>query len=146
MILLLIGWLHLGLVVDTTPDLGTMRLKVDALSEESGCIRIAIYDEAEQLDDQGAEVLGRIIKVESLDDVDLSFEDIPFGEYGVAVYHDVNDNNRLDKSALGIPVEPYAFSNNPKVKWKAPKYKDIKFHFSKDQQEVNVVLKKWSEY
>ena len=146
MIFLLIGLLTFGLVNDTNSSAGTMRLQVGALQKEAGCIRIAIYNQADQFDQKDAEVAGRIVKVKSLERIDLSFENIPFGEYGIALYHDINENARLDKNALGIPVEPYAFSNNPKVKWKAPKYRDIKFHFSKDQQEVSLVLKKWSKH
>ncbi|MEO0340306.1 MAG: DUF2141 domain-containing protein [Bacteroidota bacterium] len=146
MIFTFIGLLILGLANDLNPSIVTLRLEVNALQEASGCIRIAIYNAADQFDQKDAELTGRVMKVKNLDEIDLYFEDIPFGEYGIAVYHDVNENDRLDKNALGIPIEPYAFSNNPKVKWKAPKYRDIKFHFSKDQQEVNLVLKKWSKH
>ena len=33
----------------------------------------------------------------------------PYGDYGVAVFHDENSNGKMDKYVLGIPLEPYGF-------------------------------------
>src|SRR5262245_49789263 len=41
--------------------------------------------------------------------------DVPYGDYGVAVFHDENSNGKMDKYVLGIPLEPYGFSNNVRV-------------------------------
>lgn len=38
------------------------------------------------------------------------FEDVAPGTYAVAVYQDVNGNGRLDRTGLGLPLEPYGFS------------------------------------
>ncbi|MBT8126863.1 MAG: DUF2141 domain-containing protein [Gammaproteobacteria bacterium] len=38
-------------------------------------------------------------------------EDIPPGEYALFVYSDQNENKRIDKNFVGIPVEPIGFSN-----------------------------------
>lgn len=37
---------------------------------------------------------------------------IPKGEYAISVYHDENENGNMDRNFMGIPIEPYAFSNN----------------------------------
>ncbi len=36
---------------------------------------------------------------------------LPPGEYALLVYYDENDNKRIDKNFIGIPVEPIGFSN-----------------------------------
>ena len=38
-------------------------------------------------------------------------QDVPAGEYALLVYHDENDNDRIDKKFIGIPREPLGFSN-----------------------------------
>ena len=43
---------------------------------------------------------------------ELEFWGLPPGEYGIAVYHDLNANNVMDKRFLVIPSEAYGFSNN----------------------------------
>jgi len=42
----------------------------------------------------------------------FAFRNVPPGAYAVAVYQDVNGNGRLDRNALGLPTEPYGFSND----------------------------------
>ncbi len=39
-------------------------------------------------------------------------DDIPAGEYALLAYYDENDNLKIDKNFIGIPVEPLAFSND----------------------------------
>jgi uncharacterized protein (DUF2141 family) len=40
------------------------------------------------------------------------FDSLPKGNYALKVFHDLNDNGKLDTSFLGLPKEPYGFSNN----------------------------------
>ena len=42
------------------------------------------------------------------------------GSYAVALFHDENGNDHFDLNALGIPVEGYGFSNNPKLYFGPP--------------------------
>jgi uncharacterized protein (DUF2141 family) len=42
----------------------------------------------------------------------IIFKDLPSGSYGVTLYQDENDSGKIDKNAIGIPTEPYGFSNN----------------------------------
>ena len=37
---------------------------------------------------------------------------VPPGAYAVAAFHDENGNGKLDRNLLGLPTEPYAFSND----------------------------------
>jgi uncharacterized protein (DUF2141 family) len=56
-------------------------------------------------------------------------KDLKFGVYAIAIYQDVNSNGKIDKNILGIPTEPYAFSNNYKPTVKAPNFKNCKFDY-----------------
>jgi uncharacterized protein (DUF2141 family) len=40
----------------------------------------------------------------------MVFEDVAPGAYAVAAFQDQNGNRRLDRTGLGLPVEPYGFS------------------------------------
>ena len=39
---------------------------------------------------------------------------LPAGNYAVQVMHDENENNKLDTNFMGMPIEGYGFSNNPR--------------------------------
>lgn len=46
------------------------------------------------------------------------------GRYAIAVFHDENSNRNLDKFA-GIPKEGFAFSRNPSIKFRAPRFEEV---------------------
>ncbi len=70
----------------------------------------------------------------------ISIEDLAHGEYAIAVYQDKNNDNKLNTGMFGIPKEPYAFSNNFKPKFSAPKYEDCKFVYSQEKNELTIAL------
>lgn len=39
------------------------------------------------------------------------FRDVPPGLYAAAAFQDVNGDGRLDRAPVGLPLEPYGFSN-----------------------------------
>jgi uncharacterized protein (DUF2141 family) len=46
------------------------------------------------------------------------------------MFHDENDNNKMDNNFLGIPIEDYGCSNNAKGFMGPPKWIDAKFEVS----------------
>jgi len=51
------------------------------------------------------------------------------GSYAVAVFHDENDNGKLDTGFLGIPTEPTGASNDARGSMGPPKFKDAQFPY-----------------
>lgn len=68
-----------------------------------------------------------------------TFTDIPDGIYAVSVYHDENDNERLDLIMGMIPKEDTGTSNNPKVTMGPPKWDESIFE-AKEGQVVNLKI------
>ncbi|MBC3786602.1 DUF2141 domain-containing protein [Spirosoma utsteinense] len=62
------------------------------------------------------------------------------GDYAIAVYHDENDNGKMDKRVFGIPKEPYGFSNNFKPVMSAPKFSDCRFSVGDDGKAISIKL------
>lgn len=66
--------------------------------------------------------------------------EVPYGEYAIAVSHDVNGNKKLDTNFFGIPKEPFGFSNNFKPKMSKPDFNDCKFTFSNKNSAISINL------
>ena len=49
---------------------------------------------------------------------------VPPAKYAVAVFHDANNNEVLDKNAFGIPTEAYGFSNNARGRFAPHDFSD----------------------
>jgi len=65
-----------------------------------------------------------------------TFKNIPNGLYAVAVIHDENRNNKLDKNFLGIPKEGYGFSNNVRPKFRSANFEESKFELNGSKRIV----------
>lgn len=57
----------------------------------------------------------------------VTYQNIEAGRYAVALYQDRNNNQRLDTSFIGMPKEPYGFSNDAKVRFSAPSFQEAAF-------------------
>ncbi|HVI32877.1 DUF2141 domain-containing protein [Phenylobacterium sp.] len=49
------------------------------------------------------------------------------GAYAVAVYHDADGDHDYDRNAVGMPVEGFAFSNDPPTRFGLPSFESARF-------------------
>ena len=68
--------------------------------------------------------------------------DIPFGSYALSGFQDFDNNGVMSGNFLGIPKEPFGFSNDVRGKFGPPKWNDAVFIFNTSNQEVTLKLKK----
>jgi uncharacterized protein (DUF2141 family) len=62
---------------------------------------------------------------------EMTFEvTLPPGVYGALVLHDLNGNGKVDSNFVGMPKEPWAFSNNATGRLGPAKWQDAKFEIS----------------
>jgi uncharacterized protein (DUF2141 family) len=73
--------------------------------------------------------------------VQVVFTNLPYGWYGVSLYHDENGDGKMDVNAMGIPKEAYGFSNNAKGFFGKPDYKDVKFQLNSAEKQITINLK-----
>lgn len=53
--------------------------------------------------------------------------DLAAGEYAISVFHDENDNGKLDSNFFGVPTEGYGFSNNARGNFGPPDFAAARF-------------------
>lgn len=61
------------------------------------------------------------------DQVITALEGLVPGTYAIKLFHDVNSDEKLNTNRLGIPSEPYGFSNDAPVRFGPPKWEAAKF-------------------
>lgn len=62
------------------------------------------------------------------------------GRYALALFHDINQNGKLDRNFIGIPKEPYAFSNDARGSFGPPKFDKAAVEFEKSGQRVTITF------
>ncbi len=104
---------------------GNLRVIVKGFKNDVGECNIIMYKDAYTFPDKPDRSYHNIWTTIKNGIVDATFENIPYGEYAFAAYHDENDNHRLDLSMIGIPKEGIAISNDAKG-FIMPRFKDAK--------------------
>lgn len=115
----------------------TLTLRIET-SSNTGTLRAAVYDSQKSFD-AGEMVTGSIGPAIQGTSV-ITVENLNPGTYGIALYHDLNENEELDTNLFGAPNEPFGFSGNPKIGFSAPKFDDFKFEFDGEPQDLNITL------
>jgi uncharacterized protein (DUF2141 family) len=123
---------------------GTLIIEIANIKSQEGIIWIGVYDsEDTYMVKEKAIVEG--IKVRTTGQIKFEMARLAYGEYAIALFHDINGNGELDRNLVGIPSEPYAFSQELKSKWRLPRFKEVKFRFSHSRQVLRTELRKWWE-
>lgn len=123
-------------------DAGTLQISVDNIKAAEGMIWVGLYrTEEDFLIKEKAILVG--VHVEQEGQMTIRMPALVYGEYAMAIFHDLNNNGEMDRNLVGIPSEPFAFSQKLKSKFKIPKFDDVKFTFEQDQQVLTTKLNKW---
>ena len=73
---------------------------------------------------------------------ELTFERLPYGFYAAILYHDENNNGKLDHLFF-MPNEPLAFTNDWRLSLFSgmPSFEKLKFRFSSDSSSYKIEIK-----
>ncbi len=119
-----------------------LTVEVSGFRKIKGNLCVALFDNPEAYRDKNN--LQPIRTSSSLlvgDPQTVTFSELPYGDYAIAVFHDENEDLQLNTNFLGIPTEGMGFSNNPPL-WKGgPDYETIKFAFTPEQTTISIKMK-----
>lgn len=123
----------------------TIELRMENLEQASGAIWVAFYDQPDTfLKDEG--IVNQVVqRVQTAPVQTITIADVRPGDYAIAVFHDLNDNQKLDKNALGVPTEPYAFSQDCRQKFRAPRFEEARLTLNKAQAKMAFTLRRWKD-
>lgn len=110
-------------------DTLSITLDITFTKFNKGRILVALYNSEESYMKEiykSAEVLVKDNKSQ------FTFHSLKKGVYAFSFFHDLNDNKELDTNFLGIPKEPYGFSNDKKGKFGPPKFNETSLKINKN--------------
>ena len=98
----------------TNPANGAdLEVQIPNLRSSEGSVRVALHPRGATVkfpNEAGA--IAGAFRQAAVGSTRFVFTDLPPGDYAVAAFHDRNGDGKLTKNILGIPTEPYGFSNN----------------------------------
>lgn len=122
------------------PPEGTTRMIITGAAQ-GGSIRIAIYRSAETFNDPERAVWKQALEAGLDDQATCEIpQEVLAEQFAIAVYHDKNDNEQLDRSAVGIPTERYGFSNAARGKLGPPAFEEALIDRPADGEAIEVEI------
>ena len=119
---------------------GDLKLLITGFKNNEGKAMIAVATSKESYESKGKPLFtGRAARIEN-QAVGYLFTGLPHGEYAIRVFHDQNDNNRLDTYFFGMPKEGYGFSGSDPDRRGPPDYEKDKFIFNSERMTIKIKM------
>lgn len=106
-----------------------------------GTVYITLYNKEDGYPMDSNKAFAKNMKKVTANTEKIVFNDVPYGTYAVSVWHDQNDNQKMEKSLIGIPKEGLGVSNDAKGKMGPPKFKDAKFEVKQEKTDISITVK-----
>jgi len=115
-----------------------LSIKVDGARGDGGAIRVALFDSADSFLKRPLQIASAPV---SEGGATLALKDLAAGQYAIAVYHDANDDGRLDQNMMGIPIEANGFSNDALGHMGPPTFEAARIDLPPDGSAIRVTLR-----
>lgn len=116
-------------------------IKVSGIEKSEGMLNIGLYRTAQEFLIQDKAVTQKIVPIRNENgEMKVEISDLSEGKYALAIMQDVNGNGKMDYNFLGVPIEPYGFSNNPNTRYRKPLFRECEFSIS-GNNTANVEIK-----
>jgi len=113
---------------------------VQGVPSSEGLIAVTLYADVQSkfLAHHGSLYVGRVPAHKGTTSVCIHVPTT--GVYALAVYHDANANRKFDRTSIGLPAEPFGFSNNPRVFLGMPAWSSVRLSVPKSDLRTSVKL------
>ena len=119
-------------VVAPPPPKATLTIHVLNIAQ-GGVVRLGLYDQASYPDDKSEPIASSDVKAIPGETV-IVLHDVAPGVYAIETYQDINDNDKMDTTWLGLPLEPYGFSRDAHPILSKPPFSKVKFTLAAGEQ------------
>ena len=109
------------------PGTTDVQVEIDGLRDARGLVRLCLTRDSKSFPDCKGTGAAHATITASTGPLHYRFHSVLPGAYAIVAFHDANSNGKLDKM-MGMPKEGFAFSRNPKMHMRAPRFNETSFH------------------
>jgi uncharacterized protein (DUF2141 family) len=136
------GWIifsAMGFVLAGPAWSASLTIHVENVLPSGGVLRLGLYDAARYPDDNSRPVASADVSAVAPETV-ITLHNIPPGIYAIQTFQDVNANDKMDTSWLGLPLEPFGFSRDATPFLSKPSFDDVKFILTAGENSQDIHL------
>jgi uncharacterized protein (DUF2141 family) len=106
----------------------TLKVQTEGLQNNKGEVQFSLYNKKGTIPDKKLNKYFKKRRVKIINDkAEVTFTELPKGRYAVSVYHDENNNHKIDKGFI-MPTEGVGLSNFKNINFlHLPNFEDASF-------------------
>jgi uncharacterized protein (DUF2141 family) len=104
----------------------TLTIHIENVLPKGGIVRLGLYNETLYPDDNATALAAADVPADPNGTV-IIFHNLAPGTYAIQTFQDVNANDKMDQSWIGLPLEPFGFSRDATPFLSKPAFNDVKF-------------------
>jgi uncharacterized protein (DUF2141 family) len=121
-----------------TAEVQEMTFCVTGLTAKTSSVYVAMFESQEGF--PKSELSSKTTVVSATEDQVQFLLELPRNQpVAIAVFQDIDGNGKLSKNQIGIPTEPYGFSNNARGLLGPPSFSDAVFTISDDRDSAQPI-------
>ncbi len=132
-------WLSTGVPSTGAP----VRVRAEGLRNAEGAVRLTLFRGRDGYPEAWRKAAYAVSVTARQGEVEAVFESVAPGRYALAVLHDENGNERLDRAAFGIPREGIGASNRAAERLGAPRFEEALFLVPSSGATLAVKIRYW---
>jgi uncharacterized protein (DUF2141 family) len=125
-------------VMAQTATRAELTIHVQGVEARGGFLRLGVYDRATY--DRNGEPVAFADVAARPGETTISLGGIAPGDYAIETYQDLNANDRMDQSWVGLPLEPFGFSRDARPLLSKPDFDDVKITLAAGENSQTVHL------
>jgi len=123
-------------LIATSTYAGSIHIDITGVKQPQGHIYVGLYNQANGF--LHTDKSYKNIILDTTQQPSCTFSNIPKGRYAIALFHDQNNNGKLDRNIIGIPKEQTGTSNNVVSHMGPPSFIKARFEHT---NETDIVIK-----
>lgn len=117
-----------------------LTLKVLNVNNPTATIHVGFYKRENEFPTQQMHAFAKEFVPGQTGEVLVIWDNIPEGEYALAIYQDIDNSGKMKSNIFGYPKEPFAFSQNFRPKMSKPKFDQCKISINTSSNVFEVKL------
>ncbi len=118
---------------------GGIELTITQIRNDKGWIIVSLFDRPQGFPADSAVAIRYFIVEAQQPSLSINIDNLPVGQYAIAVIHDENQNMKLDTNFMGAPIEGFASSGSNR-RFSAPKFDSSKFKVISEVIELEIKM------
>lgn len=124
---------------------GNLTIEINGLNNQDGSVCLSLFNGSRGFPSDGQRAIdAECVEISTLP-VQVTFDDLTYGSYAIAAYHDKNQDAQLNQGLFGIPTEGFAFSNDAPAQTGPASFQDAVFFLSQQDTTIQIQMRYLSD-